>query len=66
MKHCLKFLKLINENNPKEKYCMMITKQGLKILAFECFHADCFQQFLDESVKIAVIERKKRKIINKG
>jgi len=54
MKHCLKCSKLIDENNPQEKYCIMITKRGLKIIAFECFHANCWKQFWDESVRMAV------------
>jgi len=48
MKHCIKCLKQIDEKNPKEKWVMIITKLGLKIIAFECFHFNCWKQFWDE------------------
>lgn len=58
MKHCLKCHQLIDENNPKEKYCMIITKLGLKIIAFECFHFNCWKQFWDDSIEIALNKRR--------
>ena len=53
-KTCIKCFKQINEENPCEKWAMMITKLGKRILRLECFHDLCWREFWDESVKIAV------------
>jgi len=57
MKFCAKCAKPINETDEEEKYVMIITKRGNKILEFECFHFDCWKEFFDESVEMMVRER---------
>jgi len=54
MKTCLKCRKGIDENG---KYCMIITKRGDKILEFECFHAECWKEHIEEAIGKGVVER---------
>ena len=56
MKTCIKCLKQIKENDNKEKWAMIITKLGQKIISFECFHFNCWKQFWDESVTLEIIK----------
>lgn len=37
---------------------MIITKLGLKIIAFECFHAGCWKRFWDENIEMALNKRR--------
>jgi len=46
MKSCLKCHDFINEN--KDKYCMIITKLGNRVVEFECFHFGCWKRFFRE------------------
>lgn len=46
----------IDENNIKVKWCMMITKRGQRITAFECFHYECWREFWEESVRLKMEE----------
>ena len=49
MKSCLKCNASINEDN--DKYCMIITKLGRKILEFGCFHFECWKEYFKYCVK---------------
>jgi hypothetical protein len=33
---------------------MVITKRGQKIVAFECFHFECWKKFFEENVAMEV------------
>ncbi len=45
-KYCCYCSKYIDESSPDEKYSMMITKRGQKIIEFECFHFQCWQEVI--------------------
>ena len=51
VKYCIKCEEQINE---EEKYIMIITKRGNRILEFECFHFECWKNFFEESVKVRI------------
>jgi len=57
MKYCKKCYNPIDEDNIKEKWCMIITKLGQKITAFECFHYKCWRNFFEESVSLEIGKR---------
>lgn len=52
MKTCLKCGKPINEYDNDEKWAMIITKKGQKIVAFDCFHFSCWKNFLEINLKM--------------
>jgi hypothetical protein len=53
-KYCAYCRMIINEFDDKVKWAMMITKQGQKIISFECFHNSCWKKFWDENIAMEI------------
>jgi hypothetical protein len=51
MKYCSKCGEDILEKDFNLKWCMIITKNGPKIIEFACFHFECWREFCEESIK---------------
>lgn len=49
VKTCMKCEEPINED---EKFSMILTKKQGKILEMECFHFKCWQEYLEENLKM--------------
>jgi len=61
VKFCPKCNEPIDENNEEEKYAMIITKRGNKIIDFQCFHFQCWREFFEEAVQEAVKKKLRTK-----
>jgi len=45
-KYCTYCSKFIDEKSPSEKWAMIITKRGEKIIEFACFHFSCYEEII--------------------
>ena len=57
MKHCIKCREGIEEFNREARWVMIITKQGQRIVEFECFHLGCWKRHIEEAVGVGVKEK---------
>lgn len=51
MKFCIRCEEQIKEYDENERWAMVITKKGRRIIEFEAFHLECWKKYVDDSIK---------------
>jgi hypothetical protein len=51
-KYCTYCRKFIDEKSNSEKWNMIITKRGEKIIEFEAFHLNCWKEYFEMNLKM--------------